>query len=170
MLCKYVKLKLDRYIQGDLPDTVSKKIERHVSSCQGCAYALSRARKLQGLLGDIPVPGVSEGFTERLMQRARHTQLQEASEPKIIRIWEWFNRAGLRKAAVAAGIIVGLSIGLLMGLQTSRQSYQRQTVNQVASRAGVIDAYRFDYLTEAPENSLSRVYIQMVSSGNNFKE
>jgi len=171
MLCKYVKQKLDRYIQGDLPDPVSKKIERHVSSCQECADALSRIRKLEGIFEDSPLPPVPEGFSERLMKRVcQRRRLQESPEPPVIRIWEWFGQPNLQKAAVAAGITVGLSIGLLMGLQTSRQSYQRQTVNQVASRAGVIDAYRFDYLTEAPENSLSRVYIQMVSGGNNFEE
>lgn len=166
MRCKYVKLKLDRYIQGDLPDSVSKKIARHVSNCQGCADALARIRKLQGMLEDTPLPPVSEGFTERLMQHARHRQLQKAYEPKIIRIWEWFGRADLRKAAVAAGIIIGLSIGLLMGLQTSRQSYE----TKVVASSALVDAYHFDYLTEAPENSLSGVYIQMVSGGNNLEE
>ncbi|MBC8467989.1 MAG: hypothetical protein H8D56_00845 [Planctomycetes bacterium] len=166
MRCKYVKLKLDRYIQGDLPDSVSKKIERHVSSCQGCADTLSRIRKLQGLFEDTSVPGVPEGFTERLMQYARHRQFQKASEPKIIRVWEWFDGAGLRKAAVAAGIIIGLSIGLLMGLQTSRQSYK----TQVVASSALVDAYHFDYLTEAPENSISGVYIQMVSGESNFEE
>ena len=166
MRCKYVKQKLDRYIQGDLPDLVSKKIERHVSNCQSCADALFRIRKLQGLLGETPVPGVPEGFTERLMQHARHRQLQKASEPKIVRIGIWFGRADLRKAAVAAGIIVGLSIGLLMGLQTSRQSAE----TKVIASSALVDAYHFDYLTEAPENSISGVYIQMVSSGNNFEE
>lgn len=167
MRCKYVKQKLDRCIQGDLPDPVSKKIARHVSSCQSCAETLSRIRKLEGLLEGAPMPPVPEGFTERLMQRACHRKsFQKASEPKIIRIWEWFGKADLRKAAVAAGIIIGLSIGLLMGLQTSRQSYKTQTV----SSSALVDAYHFDYLTEAPENSLSGVYIQMVSGGNNFEE
>jgi anti-sigma factor RsiW len=166
MLCKYVKLKLDRYIQGDLPDWVSKKIARHVSSCQGCADALSRIRKLEGLLEDTSIPPIPEDFTERLMQRAYKQSLQKASEPKIIRIWERFGRADLKKAAVAAGIIIGLSVGLLMGLQTSRQSYK----TQVVASSALVDAYHFDYLTEAPENSLSSVYMRMVSGGNNFEE
>lgn len=166
MLCEYVKLKLDRYIQGDLPDPVSKKIARHVSSCQGCADALSRIRKLEGLFEDTPLPPVPEGFAERLMQRAHHRHLKKLSEPTVIRIWEWFGRADLRKAAVAAGIIIGLSVGLLMGLQTSRQSYK----TQVVASSALVDAYHFDYLTEAPENSLSSVYMRMVSGTNNLEE
>ena len=167
MRCKCVKQKLDRFSQGDLPERDSKEIKRHLSKCQNCSDALSRIRKLQGLLEDTLLPSVPEGFTERLMQRARHRQsLQKAPEPKIIRLWEWLGRTDLKKAAVAAGVIIGLSLGLFMGLQTSRQSYK----TQVAGSSALVDTYRFDYLTEAPENSLSSVYIQMVSGRNNFEE
>jgi anti-sigma factor RsiW len=167
MRCEYVKQELDRYIQGDLSERDSKEINRHLSKCQNCSDALSRIRKLQGLLEDTLLPPVPEGFTERLMQRARRQQyLQRSSEPTVIRLWEWLGRADLKKAAVAAAVIIGLSLGLLMGVQTSRQSYKAQ----VAGSSVLVDAYHLDYLTEAPENSLSRVYTQMISSRNKFEE
>jgi len=166
MRCEYVKQKLDRYLKGDLTERDSNEIKRHLSKCRDCSNALYRLRKLEGIFKDTPIPSVPEGFTERLIQHARHRQLQKASEPKIIRIGEWFGRADLKKTAVAAGIIIGLSIGLLMGLQTSRQSYKTQAV----ASSAIVDSYHFDYLTEAPENSISGVYIQMVSGKNNFEE
>ncbi len=167
MRCKYVKQKLDRYIQGDLSKRDSNEIKRHLSKCRDCSDALYRLRKLEGVFKDTPIPPVPEGFTDCLMQRARRRQdSQKLPEPTVIRLWEWFGKADLRKAAVAAAVIIGLSIGLLMGLQTSQQSYK----TQVVASSTLVDAYHFDYLTEAPENSLSGVYIQMISSGNNFEE
>ncbi|OHB74832.1 MAG: hypothetical protein A2Z25_09625 [Planctomycetes bacterium RBG_16_55_9] len=171
MRCQHVKQKLDRYIQGHLPEPMSKKVERHVHKCSNCADALSRLKKLERLFEDTSLPPVPEGFSERLMHLARQRQyLQQTSGPAVIRLWEWFDRTGLKKSAAAAGVIIGLSVGLLMGLQTSRQSRQKQTVNQMADGSGLMDTFRFDYLTEAPENSLSRVYVQMVSGTNNLEE
>ena len=167
MRCKYLKLKLDRYLKGDLPERDTKEIQQHLSKCQDCSDALYRLRKLEGVFQDTSLPPVPAGFTERLMQRARRRQdSQKLPESTVIRLREWFDRADFKKTAVAAGLIIGLSLGLLMGLQTSRQSYK----TQVAGSSALVDTYHFDYLTEAPENSLSRVYIQMVSSGINFKE
>lgn len=171
MRCRYVKQKLDRYIQGDLPEPISKNIARHVRNCQDCADALSRLKTLAGFFEDTSLPPVPEGFSERLMHRVHRQQyLQQTSEPTAMRLWEWFGRTGLKQSAAAAGIIIGLSIGLLMGLQTSRQSRQRQTANQIAGNSGLIDTFRFDYLTEAPDNSLSQVYVQMISSTDIFEE
>jgi anti-sigma factor RsiW len=171
MHCRYVKQKLDRYVQGDLPEPMSKKVEQHLHKCRNCADTLSRIKKLEGLFEDTPRPPVPEGFSERLMQCARQRQyLQQSPEPIIIRIWGWFDRTGLKKSVAAAGVIIGLSVGLLMGLQTSRQYQQKQTVNQIASGSGLIDTFRFDYLTEAPENSLSQVYVQMIAGKNNLEE
>jgi anti-sigma factor RsiW len=34
MRCQYVKQKLDRYIQGDLPESMSKRVERHLNKCR----------------------------------------------------------------------------------------------------------------------------------------
>lgn len=171
MRCQHVKQKLDRYIQGDLPEPMSKKVERHLHKCRDCADTLSRINKLAGLFEDTSLPPVPEGFSERLMHLARQRQyLQQTSAPAVIRLWEWFDRTGLKKSVAAAGVIIGLSVGLLMGLQTSRQSQQKQTVNQIADASGLIDTFRFDYLTEAPENSLSRVYVQMITGTNQFEE
>ena len=167
MRCEYVKQKLDRYIQGDLPDPVNKKIEWHVNNCQDCSDALYWLRKLEGIFKDAPIPSVPEGFTERLMQHAGHRQdSQKLPEPTVIRLWGWLGRTDLKKAAVAAAVIIGLSLGLLMGLQTSRRSYK----TQIVASSALVDAYHFDYLTEAPENSISGVYMRMVSSRNNFED
>ena len=167
MRCEYVKQKLDRYLQGDLSERDSNEIKRHLSKCRDCSDVLYRLRKLEGVFKDTPIPPVPEGFTDCLMQRARRRQdSQKSPEPTVIRLWEWFGRADLKKTAVAAAVIIGLSIGLLMGVQTSRQSYK----TQVAVSSVLVDAYHLDYLTEAPGNSLSRVYTQMISSRNNFEE
>ena len=171
MLCKYVKQKLDRYVQGDLPDSVSKKIARHISNCQSCADALYRIRKLAGLFKDNPLPPVPRDFRERLMQLASQRQnLHHKSGPEVVRLWEWLDLTSLKKSVAAAGVVIGLSLGLLMGLQSSRQSHQRQAANQIANNSELIDTFRLDYLTEAPENSLSRVYVQMMNSTNKFEE
>ena len=171
MLCKYVKQKLDRYVQGDLPDSDRKKIAQHINGCKNCADSLFRVRKFEGLFKNTPLPPIPEGFTERLIQLARQRQnLQQKSRPKVIQLLEWFDQTGFKKSVAAAGVVVGLSLGLLMGLQTSMQSHKRKAANQISNNSELIDTFRLDYLTEAPENSLSRVYVQMINSANKFEE
>lgn len=171
MRCKHVKLKLDRYIHGDLPDTVSENIKMHVSNCWDCADALSRMRKLEGLLKDTSLPPVPEGFSERLMQRVRQRQpFQKASEPKIIRLWEWFGRAGLQKTGVAVGIVIGLSIGLLMGLDINKQSAGQRLASSQSGYTEMVKSYKIDYLSGTPHSSLSGTFLRLVQASNSDEE
>jgi anti-sigma factor RsiW len=167
MRCRYVKQKLDRYIQGDLPEPMSGGIERHLHKCRNCADTLSRVNKLERLFEDTPLPPVPAGFSESLMQLARRRQyLQQAPEPAVIRIWEWFDRTGLKQSAAAAVLVVGLAIGVLMGRDTWQspaiQSVGKSQMAQVEPTA----IYKLDYLTDAPKGSLADAYLTLVSSIN----
>jgi anti-sigma factor RsiW len=165
MRCKYLKQKLDRYIQGDLPEPISEKIERHLHKCHDCADVLSRIKKLNELFEDISSTPVPDGFSERLMQLARQKQyLQQEREPAVIRLWEWFDRTGLKKSTAAAVLIVGLAIGMLMG----RDNWQSSDVQSVGKSQMVqiepTAIYKLDYLTDTPRGSLADVYLTLMST------
>ena len=167
MRCRYVKQKLDRYIQGDLPEPMSKRVERHLHKCRDCADTLSRIKTLAGLFEDTSLPPVPAGFSERLMQRAHQRQyLQQTSEPAVIRLWEWFDRTGLNKSAAAAVLVLGLAIGMLMGWDNWQspaiQSVGKSQMAQVEPTA----IYKLDYLTDAPKGSLADAYLTLLSATN----
>jgi len=165
MRCQYVKQKLDRYIQGDLPGPISKKVERHLHKCRNCTAALSRIKKLEGLFEDTPLPPVPEGFSERLMRRARRRQyLQQATGPAVIKLWEWFSRTGLKKSAAAAVLIVGLAIGMLMGWDTWQSSAIQSVGKSQMVQIEPTAIYNLDYLTDAPRGSMADAYLTLMST------
>jgi len=167
MRCRYVKQKLDRYIQGDLPGSISDKIQLHLHKCNNCAHTLSRINKLDGIFENTPLPPVPEDFSERLMQRARQMQcLQQVPGPVVVRLWEWFGRTSLKKSVAAAVLVVGLAIGTLMGWDTW-QSPDVQSVGD--SRMAQVEPtaiYNLDYLTSAPKGSPTDAYLMLVSATN----
>jgi len=167
MRCQNIKQKLDRYIQGDLPEPISRRIERHLHKCRNCADTLSRINKLEGLFEDTPLPPVPEGFSERLMQRAHQRQyLQQTSEPAVIRLWEWFDRTGLNKSTAAAVLIVGLAIGMLMGWDNWQSPAIQSVGKSEMAQVEPTDIYNLDYLSDAPKRSLADAYLTLVSATN----
>jgi anti-sigma factor RsiW len=170
MQCQYVKRKLDRYIQGDLPEPISKKVQRHLHKCRNCTDALSRIKTLAGLFEDTPLPPVPEGFSERLMQRAHQRQyLQQTSESAVIRFWEWFDQTGLKKSTAAAVLVVGLAIGVLMGRDTWQSPAIQFVGKSQMAQVEPTAIYKLDYLTDTPKGSLADTYLTLVSTTNGRK-
>lgn len=169
MRCKYVKQKLDRYIQGDLPGPISKKIEQHLHKCSGCADALIRTGKLDELFEDVSSAPVPEDFRERVMQRVRQRQqISQTKGPAVIKLWNRVEGTVLKKSAAAAILVIGLSAGLYMGLQTAQTSYQKQALGRSIKQSEIVSTYKVDYLTEVPQDSLSGTFVRMVGSSKEY--
>jgi hypothetical protein len=67
MDCKQLKLSVDDYLDGVLPDGERHMAEKHLASCQACAKYLSMSQEIRHALRTLPVPAPSADFTTRIL-------------------------------------------------------------------------------------------------------
>ena len=166
MRCKVIQRKFDLYLAEGLAATERKQIEAHLHSCPDCRAELARQEQLLALLkGDWPIPPVPDGFSIRLMNKARQRltaqQPSEMSVPWGLRRW-WTSISLPMRAEVAATLAAGLLIGVFLGQQTW-QSAHRPTPRQAAQN-DPLEFYTINYLTDAPGDSLAGTYLALMGS------
>ncbi len=166
MRCKTIRERLDLYLAEGLRGTDQRQVEAHLRSCPGCRDELSRLKQLLALLkSDSAVPPVPEGFSGRLMAKARQRlaarQPPEMSVPWSIRRW-WASVSIPLRAEAAAMLAASLLIGVLMGQQTWHSAHPSNP--QQAMQADPLAAYAFDYLSDAPGDSLAGTYLALMGN------
>jgi anti-sigma factor RsiW len=170
MRCKTIQKKLALYLAEELTASDQRQIEAHLRSCPVCRDELARVRQLLALLkSDSMIPPVPEGFTSRLMVKARQRlaarQPPEMPVPWSIRRW-WTSVSLPLRVEAAAMLAAGLLIGVLMGQQTWHSTH-RSTPHR-ATQADPLAVYELDYLSDAPGGSLVESFLTLTggSSGN----
>jgi len=161
MRCADARTRLDAYLAGELPPGISGDIDGHLANCLPCREALARLRQLAEMLRQSQTPPVPDGFAERVMMAARQ---RRKDTPAIVLSWNplaWRLSEPMR-AAAAAMLVTGLGLGILMGRGAWRGPYP---VGAVA-RTDPLAIYNLDYLTDAPNGSLSQSYLALVSGQN----
>src|SRR5580658_6557384 len=77
MRCEETRTLLDLYIDGDLPEEVVQKLDRHLLRCPACAYEVRTLEQTRSMLRESVGPAAtSPGFRERTLAR-----LLDALEP-----------------------------------------------------------------------------------------
>ena len=161
MRCEDVRTKLDAHLAGELPPGMSAGIAAHTANCQGCREALARLRQLAETLRQSRTPPVPDGFAERVMMAARQ---RRTVKPAIVLSWNplvWRLSAPMR-AAAAAMLVAGLGLGIFMG----RGAWRGASSSEAVARTDPLAIYNLDYLTDAPNGSLSQSYLALVSGQN----
>ena len=134
-----------------------------------CRDELARQEQLLALLrGDSTIPPVPEGFSGRVMAKARQrlaVRRPPDTAPASPRRW-WQSVSIPLRAEAAAVLAAGLLIGVFMGQQTW-QSAHRATSRQ-ATQADPSAVYQLDYLSDAPGGSLAESFLTLTgdSRGN----
>jgi hypothetical protein len=113
------------------------------------------------MLKQSRMPPVPNGFAERVMAAARQGR---TVKPAIVLSWNpvaWRLSAPMR-AAVAAVLVVGLGLGIFMG----RGAWRGRDLSGAVAQSDPVAIYNLDYLTDAPNGSLAKSYLALVSDQN----
>jgi|SRR5579884_2694252 len=91
MKCEELNGLLDQYLDGELPEEASRRIDRHLMRCQACAYEIRTLEQTRALLREgVETAEASPGFRERTTARlldAFAAHLRPAPEATEGRQW-----------------------------------------------------------------------------------
>ena len=112
MHCNQLDQQLDEYLDGESSAAERHAFDAHVGSCARCRGELARAESLRAALGSLPVDPPSDGFEERVLERAirRSGQRRAKGSSRML--------AGSLVAACAAGILTVLIVEPLRAPQS----------------------------------------------------
>ena len=166
MRCRDFENKLEAYLDGTLEPTGRNAFEEHIKTCERCHSAVERRQSLLTLLNNTSVPPLPEGFANRVMATAKqHVSSSETSmivrfrpAPRHTLLW-----SPMRLPAAAA-LILGLLLGVFAARDTMQQPSERHmAITSASIETDVVTGERLDYLAEAPEGSLTDVYLNLIS-------
>jgi anti-sigma factor RsiW len=156
---------LNAYLDGELAPGAAETLAGHLRSCPACRQALERLQQLDGLLSHLPVPGVPEGFAERVLVRARRQVADRRPVPRTSRnpFRGWAAGSVLGRAAAAAVLVLGLTAGTYLGEQAGRRA-SGQDLARITSAGDPVALYNLDHLSGTPGGSLTQAYLTLVSA------
>lgn len=165
MRCDHVRDQLNAYLDGELAPGAAETLTSHLRSCPACRRALERLRHLAGLLRQTPVPGVPEGFAERVLAHARRQVADRRPVPRTSGnpFGGWTAGSVPGRAAAAAVLVLGLTAGTYLGEQAGRRA-GGQDLLRIASPDDPVALYNLDHLSGTPSGSLTQAYLTLVSA------
>lgn len=153
MRCRSVRRKLNAYLDCEAPPALQARIEAHVRSCSACRQALAALRTVCGEMGHPPEPPPLAGdFAARVVQQA--AERRERPAPALP---EHVAPSPALRWAAAAMFAAGLALGAMMARDLVLDPGPAVSAEQAALEVG------FDSLTEAPQGSLARAYLDLAS-------
>jgi anti-sigma factor (TIGR02949 family) len=155
MKCSKIRKKLSAYLDGEMPEHERSVISEHLQQCKECRAELTALSAVRDALNSIEGMEVPPYFMTRLRQ---HIKEQREPVPFRQRI-----RGLVFTAATAFALVASLFIGNQAG-KTLYQSIAHTPEPVVAETNNVFGLGAFE---EFPDNSLSDIYNELVTGGNN---
>jgi anti-sigma factor RsiW len=158
MNCTQVTDRLNAYFDGELPEEVAERVERHLEGCADCAAELEHIRELNSSLDLVSQYSGGEDFAERVRKTA-----EEQKRSATIIPFRLFTAARVRVAAAAAILVVaGFTLGALM----SRTVAETRTAD-AGRTAASYEEYEpsVDSLSALPSTSMAAAYLEISSDG-----
>jgi transposase InsO family protein len=161
MRCEEVLKRLSALSSGDVAPDVRRAMRAHFGECAACRKALERVDGLAAVMAGTRTPPIPSGFAARVMAAARQRQL--AGPGAAWNPWRWWRLTTVPiRAAACAVFVVGVVVGLVLGWRVSPSAGPARRVVQ----GDPLEAYQLDFLSGAPEGSLARSYLTLVSTAN----
>lgn len=155
MKCSRIMKKLSAYLDGEMPEQERIAISEHLQQCAECRAELAALSAVRDALNSIEGMEVSPYFMNRLRQRIKE---QRESVPFLQRI------KGLAFTTVTAFALVA---SLFIGNQAGKTLYQSIIQTSEPAVAETNDAFGLGAFEEFPDGSLSDLYNELVTGGNN---
>jgi|UniRef100_A0A7C3SJE3 anti-sigma factor RsiW len=135
MKCKKVQDNLSAYLDGEVPEPLSRELEAHLQTCAECQKELAWFRRLERALAALSAPAPPE-IAEKIISR-----LQPPARP-------WW-----RSLSLAASLILGLTLGGVL----AKNSYP-YLLNLANGNGAEILALE-DVFQDYPQDSWGRVIL-----------
>ncbi len=90
MRCEEIRALLDAHLDNELPEELSRKIDRHLLRCQPCSYETRTLEQTRLMLREAVAPAeTSPNFRERTVARLLDAlpQLHSAPTESLSRQW-----------------------------------------------------------------------------------
>jgi anti-sigma factor RsiW len=158
---KETKKLLSIYLDGELDEVRKEELFDHLSSCKSCMRELTEQKAvlsyLVEALGPEDVGDIWTGIEEKIIESGK------SREKKILSVFTPIFRLTLSYGTAALfGILIGVLSGVLSAGLIITDSYTTSAFDGLKSGS---EPTSFDYLKEAPPNSLSALYF-----GSNLEE
>lgn len=92
MRCEELRGLLDMHLDGELPEELARKLERHLLRCPACAYEARTLEQTRAMLREaVPAEETSAAFRERTaarLQEALSTHLRPVPQKEAGRQWK----------------------------------------------------------------------------------
>jgi anti-sigma factor RsiW len=155
MKCSRIKKKLSAYLDGEMPEQESKIISEHLQHCEGCRAELAELSTVTDAISTIEGIEVPAYFMTRLRQ---HVREQAKPVPFVQRI---------RSLALTAATTVGVVASLFIGNQAGKTLYKSMAQTREPIIAETSNVFGLSAFEEFPDGSLSDIYDELVTGGNN---
>ena len=115
--CQVVRMRLGRFLDGELSPQEVARMEAHLRGCPGCHQELRALQALSASLDALVIPPVPAGTVDSIMARIRRN---EASAPRSSGVLDFWKAWPLAMRLAAAGTAVAAClIGLTLGSASS---------------------------------------------------
>jgi len=155
MKCYEVKRKLSAYLDGEVSSAEKREIAEHLETCSVCQDQLSVLSKIIDALGVLEGMQPPPYFISRVRQCVRD---ERESIPFLERI---------RGVAISFATAAAVVTAVLIGSQFGRTLYQSMAPTAISETAEMNEMFGFETLQEFPDGSLSDIYNELISGGNN---
>jgi anti-sigma factor RsiW len=155
MKCYRMQKKISAYLDGEISEEERKIISEHLERCEECRAEFAEFSRLADALNVIESIDVPPYFMVRLKA---HIREQVKPVTLSLRI-----KSMVVSAAAAFAVVASLFVGSQMG-RSLFQSIARTGESTMAETGSVLGLDAFE---EFPDNSLSDIYSELVSGGNN---
>ena len=116
-----IRRKLSRYVHGELPSAVVKRVEDHLLDCGDCRASLARIKVGHGLLKHLPYAAMNE-------DQWRSREVDFDSDRVVAPVARWGSRSSgfaLRSTRVSRFAFVAVLVALAAALVTVALLYSR---------------------------------------------
>jgi anti-sigma factor RsiW len=155
MKCSRIKKKLSAYLDGEMPEHERNIISEHLRQCKDCRAELAALSAVRDALKSIEGMEVPPYFITRLRQ---HIKEQRESVPFLKKI---------RSLAFATASAFAVVASLFIGNQAGKTLYQSIAQTPEPVMAETNDVFGLGAFEEFPDGSLSDIYNELITGGNN---
>ena len=155
MKCSRIRKKLSAYLDGEMHEGGSNDVSEHLQQCEECRKELAALSAVRDALNTIEGMEALPYFMTRLRQRMRE---QAKPVPFVQRI---------RSLATTAATAVAVVASLFIGNQAGKALYQSILHTPEPAVAETNNVFGLGAFEEFPEGSLSDIYNELVTGGNN---
>jgi anti-sigma factor RsiW len=155
MKCHRMEKRISAYLDGEIPEEEKKIISEHLEHCEKCQAEFTALSEVVDVLRTMEGMDVPPYFIVRLRGHI-------GDDVKPVPFLQ-----GIRGIVVSSATAVAVVASLFVGSQMGRSLFQSITQTEESIVSETSSVLGLDAFEEFPDNSLSDIYNELISGGNN---